>query len=69
LDDDRLVIGVLSPQLATSFFGGVLVGITQLAAERVSQSSESRPSTRATPMSTGLCRAIGGGQAGATSLE
>jgi len=34
LDDDRLVIGVLSPQLATSFFGGVLVGITQLAAER-----------------------------------
>ena len=33
-DDDRLIIGVLSPQLASSFFGGVLVGISKVAAQR-----------------------------------
>ena len=33
-DDDRLIIGVLSPQLATSFFGGVLVGISKVAAQK-----------------------------------
>ncbi|MGO9149618.1 MAG: EAL domain-containing protein [Acidimicrobiales bacterium] len=33
-DDDRLIIGVLSPQLAASFFGGVLLGISKVAAQR-----------------------------------
>ncbi len=33
-DNDRLIIGVLSPQLATSFFGGVLVGISKVAVQR-----------------------------------
>ena len=32
--DERLIIGVLSPQLAASFFGGVLVGISKTAAQR-----------------------------------
>ncbi|MGO9961881.1 MAG: EAL domain-containing protein [Acidimicrobiales bacterium] len=33
LGDEHLIIGVLSPQLAASFFGGVLVGITKTAAQ------------------------------------
>ena len=33
-DNERLIIGVLSPQLAASFFGGVLVGISKVAAQR-----------------------------------
>ncbi len=32
--DERLIIGVLSPQLAASFFGGVLVGISKTAAQK-----------------------------------
>ena len=34
LDGERLIIGVLSPQLAASFFGGVLVGISKVATQR-----------------------------------
>jgi diguanylate cyclase (GGDEF)-like protein/PAS domain S-box-containing protein len=33
-NEDRVIIGVLSPLLATNFFGGVLAGINDVAAQR-----------------------------------